>query len=216
MRPRIKICCIKSPAEARLAITAGASALGLVSAMPSGPGVVSEADIALTAASVPPPIATFLLTSALEASAIIAQQRRCGTNTIQLCDYVPLETYPRLREALPGISIVQVIHVTGPESVDLAITVAPQVDALLLDSGNPGLATKELGGTGRVHNWALSRQIRDAITKALFLAGGLNPGNVAEALHAVAPFGLDLCSSVRTDDHLDPAKLRAFFDALPH
>lgn len=197
-----------------MAIAHGASALGLVSAMPSGPGVISEETIARIADTVPPPIATFLLTCESDAQAIIAQQRRCRTNTIQLCDYVALEAYARLRAELWGISLVQVVHVTGPEAVDYAVNVASQVDALLLDSGNPTLARKELGGTGRTHNWMLSRRIRDAVRVPVFLAGGLNATNVTEALAVVQPFGVDLCSGVRTDDKLDPARLRAFFEAV--
>jgi phosphoribosylanthranilate isomerase len=159
MRPRVKICCIASVAEARLAILHGASALGLVSAMPSGPGVIAEELIAEIAATVPPPIATFLLTSSHSAEEIIAQQRRCRTNTLQLCDRVTPDAHTELRRALPGIALVQVIHVTGEEAVVEALAVVSQVDALLLDSGNQSLAVKELGGTGRVHNWELSRQI---------------------------------------------------------
>ena len=214
MRPRVKICCIKSPDEARLAIAHGASALGLVSSMPSGPGVVDEATIARITAVVPPPIATFLLTSRRDADEIIAQQRRCRTNTLQLCDYVELSAYARLRAALPGIALVQVIHVTDEESLMKAQKAAEHVDALLLDSGNPALAVKELGGTGRVHDWSLSRRIRDAVPKPVFLAGGLRSSNVQEAIAAVQPFGLDLCSGVRTNDVLDEQKLRSFFEAV--
>ena len=214
--PRVKVCCIRSPEEAALAIACGASALGLVAAMPSGPGVIAEEEIARIAATVPPPIATFLLTSEQTPEAIIAQQRRCRTNTVQLCDHLPVKVYPQLRAALPGIALVQVVHVSGPESVDYALTAAAHVDALLLDSGNLSLSVKQLGGTGRVHDWSLSRQIRDAISIPLFLAGGLHPGNVAEAITTVQPFGLDLCSGVRTDDRLDPVKLRAFFAAILH
>ena len=197
-----------------MAIAHGADALGLVSAMPSGPGVIPEDAIAGITANVPPPIATFLLTSQQTAKAITAQQRRCRVNTIQLCDCVETEVYGALRTELPGIALVQVVHVTGPEAVDYAVGVATQVDALLLDSGNPALAVKQLGGTGRTHNWMLSRQIRDSVPVPVFLAGGLNAGNVAEALAAVQPFGLDVCSGVRTNDRLDPAKLGAFFNAI--
>ncbi len=211
---RVKICCIKSRAEAAAAIQAGASALGLVSSMPSGPGVISEEAIADIAASVPPPIATFLLTCARDPATIAAQQRRCRTNTLQLCDYVEAEVYRELRRELPGIKLVQVIHVTDAESIQLARVAAKHVDALLLDSGNPALAVKELGGTGRVHDWEISRRIRDAVGVSVFLAGGLTPANVTQALRLVRPFGLDLCSGVRTEDVLDEMKLRAFFDAL--
>lgn len=212
--PRVKICCIRSVQEAELAIAAGASALGLVASMPSGPGVIADEDITVIVARVPPPIATFLLTSETSAKAIIAHQRRCRTNTVQICDRLTDGTYDEIRAALPGIKLVQVIHVVGAESVDEAADIAPQVDALLLDSGNQNLAIKELGGTGRVHDWAISRRIRDTVPIPIFLAGGLHPENVREAIATVAPFCLDLCSSVRTNDHLDPEKLRTFFAAI--
>ena len=211
IRPRVKICCIKSRAEAALAIECGAAAVGLVSAMPSGPGVIPESIIVEVAKNVPPPIATFLLTSERNADSIIAQQRCCRTNTLQLCDHLPPATYPLLRAALPGIALVQVVHVTDESSVDYAIAASGHVDALLLDSGNLRLPVKELGGTGRTHDWRLSRRIRDSVRVPVFLAGGLNPGNVANAIAAVEPFGLDLCSGVRTLDNLDAQKLRAFF-----
>jgi len=212
-QPRIKICCIASVDEAWTAIRAGASALGLVSAMPSGPGPIADALIAEIAARVPPGVASFLLTCATDADTIIRQQRAARVNTLQLVDAVPHDAYAVLRAELPGIAIVQVIHVTGPESVDEARAVAPQVNAILLDSGNPSLAVKELGGTGRVHDWSLSRRIVEAVEVPVWLAGGLRPDNVAEAVARVGPFGLDICSGVRTDGRLDPAKLAALVAA---
>ena len=212
-RPRIKICCIRDVAEAWTAIDQGASALGLVSAMPSGPGVIEEATIAAVAKLVPPGVATFLLTSLQDVPAIVAQHQRLRTTTLQIVDQLASGSYRDLREALPGIGLVQVVHVRGPESVDEAVTVAPQVDAILLDSGNPALAVKELGGTGRRHDWAISRQIREAVSVPIYLAGGLRAENVAEAIEAVGPFGLDLCTGVRTDGRLDAAKLGSFVEA---
>ena len=197
-----------------MAVEYGASALGLVSAMPSGPGVISEETIAAIAAKIPPGVSSFLLTSKKDAASIVSQQGRCRTNTIQLVDSVPIHVYAELRKAMPGIALVQVIHVTGAESIHEAKSMAGYVDALLLDSGNPALAVKELGGTGRTHNWAISRMIRETVDVPLFLAGGLQAGNVAQALAAVGPFGIDLCSGVRTDGRLDRAKLTAFFNAL--
>lgn len=197
-----------------MAIAAGAAALGLVSAMPSGPGVVHEDTIQEIAAQVPPPIATFLLTSSQDADEIIAQQRRCGTTTLQLVDRLTKGSYADLRRALPGIGLVQVIHVTGETSVEAALKVAPEVDALLLDSGNPTLAVKELGGTGRTHDWLLSRRICQDAGVPVFLAGGLKPGNVGAAIWQVRPFGLDLCSGVRTNGQLDSDKLHRFFEQV--
>jgi phosphoribosylanthranilate isomerase len=207
---RVKICCIASVEEAWTAIRAGAAALGLVSRMPSGPGVIPEERIAEIAAQVPPPVATFLLTCSQDVEEIAAQHRRCGTSAVQLCDRLERGAHADLRRALPGIRLIQVVHVTGPESVAEAVAAAPHVDAILLDSGNQSLAVKELGGTGRVHDWSLSRQIRERIPVPLFLAGGLRPHNVQEAIAAVGPFGLDVCSGVRTGGRLDPAKLEDF------
>jgi phosphoribosylanthranilate isomerase len=214
MKPRVKICCISSVAEARLAIACGASALGLVGHMPSGPGVISDELIAQIALSVPPPIAAFLLTSETNAEAIIAHSQKVHTNTIQIVDALQEGTYQQIRQALPNVKLVQVIHVIDEKTVEEAIHISEFVDAILLDSGNPNLQVKELGGTGRVHNWALSRKIRDSIPIPLFLAGGLKAENVKEAIETVQPFGLDLCSSVRTNGLLDRAKLEHFFEAM--
>lgn len=196
-----------------MAIKHGASAVGLVSAMPSGPGPIPEELIAEIAATIPPGVSSFLLTCQQNVDAIIDQQRRLRVNTLQICDRLAPRSYERLREALPGVSLVQVVHVTGPESVEEAIAIAPEVDAVLLDSGNQSLPIKELGGTGRTHDWSLSRAIREAIEVPLFLAGGLKPENVAAAIREVQPFGIDVCSGLRTEGKLDPQKLAAFFRA---
>ena len=214
METRVKVCCIQSPKEAETAVDCGASAVGLVASMPSGPGVIEEAAIASIARSVPPPIATFLLTSELVAERIAAQQRRCGTNTVQICDHVSPSVHRELRERIPGIGLVQVVHVESQASVDYALSVEGTADALLLDSGRPSTATSELGGTGRTHDWRLSRAIREGVRAPVFLAGGLHADNVSEAIRAVEPFGIDLCSGVRTAGRLDPEKLRAFFASV--
>jgi len=214
MKPRVKICCISSLMEAKMAIEAGASALGLVGNMPSGPGIISDELIEQITKAVPPPVSTFLLTSETNPEAIIAHHQRVHTSTIQIVDALSEGTYHQIREALPGVKLVQVIHVIDEKTIEEAVKVAEFVDAILLDSGNPNLQIKELGGTGRVHNWAISRNIRETIPIPLFLAGGIKAENVKEAIETVQPFGLDLCSSVRTNGQLDPEKLEAFFVAI--
>ncbi|ALD22225.1 phosphoribosylanthranilate isomerase [Hymenobacter sp. DG25A] len=212
--PRIKICCISTPQELAIAVAAGADALGLVAKMPSGPGVITDEQVRKLALLTPPAVGSFLLTSETTTSAIIAHQCRTATTTLQLVDTLSTGSYQDLRTALPGIQLVQVIHVVDESAIEEARRVAPHVDAILLDSGNPNLAIKELGGTGRVHNWELSRRIRDRLNLPLFLAGGLTPENVQEALHMVKPFGVDVCSGVRTNGQLDPNKLRRFMMAV--
>jgi len=214
MIPRIKICCIKSVEEAKIAISLGASAIGLVAKMPSGPGPISDQLIREIASSVPPPIATFLLTCETSVAEIIKHHQRTQTNTIQIVDALAEGTYAQLREALPSVKIVQVIHVIDKNSVKEALRISESVDAILLDSGNPNLQIKELGGTGRVHNWQLSRQIRINSDCPVFLAGGLTPENVRQAIEEVGPFGIDVCSGVRVNGNLDIQKLEKFCDEV--
>jgi phosphoribosylanthranilate isomerase len=211
MKPRVKICCISSIDEAELAIRFGASAIGLVGNMPSGPGPIPDELIKQIAMAVPPPIGTFLLTSETSVDMIIKHHQRTCTNTIQIVDTLSSGNYHELKESLPSVKIVQVIHVIDEKSVEEAINISESVDAILLDSGNPNLKIKELGGTGRAHNWKLSRKIRDNSKCPIFLAGGLNPENVKQAIDEVQPFGVDVCSGVRTNGKLDREKLERFF-----
>lgn len=213
-KPRVKICCISSVKEMQLAVRYGASAIGLVAEMPSGPGVINDYLIEEIALQTPPGISTFLLTSRQSVDGIIDHQKRCKTNTIQIVDNLLEGTHKELKEALPGISIVQVIHVNDESSVEEAIRISEDVDGILLDSGNQKLEVKELGGTGRTHDWRLSRKIVDSVSKPVFLAGGLNPSNVEDAIKTVMPYGLDICSGVRTNGKLDENKLREFFDKV--
>ena len=211
---KIKICCIKSPAEAQMAITAGANAIGLVSAMPSGPGVISELEISAISSVIPIEIDTFLLTSKQNVDDLVAQHKRCGTTAIQLCDSLPSRDLKKLKQRLPNVDLVQVLHITGPEVFDQACELEPFIDVFLLDSGNPAAELKSLGGTGCTHNWQVSQNICQAVKVPVYLAGGLNPDNVAEAIATVKPYGVDVCSGVRTNDRLDKDKLAAFIWAV--
>ena len=213
-KTRVKICCIRGVDEAVLAIRYGASALGLVADMPSGPGVIPEELISEIASIVPPYVTSVLLTSRRSVNEIVRQHQRCGTNAVQMVDRLELGSHGELRELLPGVDLIQVVHVVGEESIDEAVEIAPQVDAVLLDSGNPGLEIKELGGTGRIHDWDLSRKIRDSIGKPVVLAGGLNAENVVDAIRQVEPYAVDVCSGVRTNNTLDEAKLSLFMDRV--
>ena len=213
-RIRVKVCCIQSIHEARLAVRWGASALGLVAEMPSGPGIIPEPQIRRIAAGIPPYVTSVLLTSHQTVSAIIAQHHRCRTNAIQIVDHLVEGTYDELRRALPGVDLIQVIHVTDSAAIEEAIDVAPNVDGLLLDSGRPHQRRKELGGTGRTHDWAISIQIQKTIDTPIILAGGLTPQNVSEAIQYVEPYAVDVCSGVRTHDHLDESKLSQFMKTL--
>ena len=210
----IKICCISSVDEAQMAVDAGAYALGLVGHMPSGPGIISDKLIAEIASSTPKDIETFLLTSETSVDKIIEHHSKVKTTTIQIVDALSQGNHLELKKALPNIKIVQVLHVLDKSSIDEALEISNYVDTILLDSGNPNLVTKELGGTGRIHNWEISKQIVQKVKVPVFLAGGLNTSNAFKAIDEVNPFGLDLCSGVRTNGKLDQLKLTSFFNAI--
>jgi len=214
MRTRVKICCIASIEEARLAIDAGADAIGFVGARLPGPRTIPDARIAEIAAAVPPPIATFLLTTEQTAEAISAQIRRTYTTAVQILQHLDPAQSARLAEIEPHVRRVQVIHVEGPAALDLIAVYTPHVHAFLLDSGRPNEATPEFGGTGRRHDWVVSADFVRASRLPVFLAGGLSAANAAEAIRQVQPFGLDLCSGVRTEGRLDPDKLADFMRAV--
>lgn len=211
---KVKVCCISNEEEAKIALEFGANVLGLVAQMPSGPGTIADDLIQNIVQSVPSETLTFLLTPKTNPYEIIEHQRLTGTNCIQLVDAVKVEDYKILRDNLPNIKLIQVIHVLDNLSVEQAKQYAGVADMILLDSGNPNLSVKELGGTGRVHNWELSRLIVQSITTPVFLAGGLKPENILDAIDFVKPYGVDICSGVRTNGKLDLEKLRRFFKEL--
>lgn len=214
LTPKVKICCISSIQEARIAIKYGATSIGLVAEMPSGPGVINDTLIADISASIPSKISTYLLTSKSTSLEIIEHHKKVNTSTIQIVDYLKQGNYDDIRLGLPGVDIVQVIHVLNKASIEKAIELAPLVDYLLLDSGNPNLRVKELGGTGKTHNWEISKIIREEVGIPIYLAGGLNSSNINRAIQTVQPYGIDLCSGVRTNDQLDENKLKEFFEAI--
>lgn len=207
---RIKICCIQSAVELELAAQAGAAAAGLVGPMPSGPGQLDDGTIRDLASQSPDGLMTVLLTSRTGRDKIIDQVRFCQPAAVQLVDQVEPGTAEALRDAFPGITVMQVIHVNGPQSLTEAAVAWESADMLLLDSGNPEAATRTLGGTGNTHDWSLSARIVATCPKPVWLAGGLNPGNVADAIRAVRPHGVDVCSGLRPSGVLDPALLAHF------
>jgi len=214
MRTRIKVCCIASTDEAATAVASGADAIGLVGRMPSGPGPIPDERIAEIATRLPPPIAGFLLTSETRADAIADHVRRTGVSTVQVVAHLSPRDSAELAHLLPTVRRVQVIHVEDRRVLDLIDVYANYVHAFLLDSGRPGAAVPELGGTGRVHDWDLSRAFVEASPHPVLLAGGLTPENVGRAMRHVRPFGVDLCNGVRIAGHLDRERLAAFVTAV--
>lgn len=214
MKPDVKVCCIKSAEEASMAIDYGAQALGLVGPMPSGPGILSLDTIRDISRTIPTHINSFYLTSKTEFDAIAVEYEWVQTSHIQLTDYTSENTRLALRKNFPDLQIVQVVHVSENTWMDDIKSAENHTDLLLLDSGMPKAKKKQLGGTGQTHDWAISRKIVQKTSLPVYLAGGIHAGNVQEAVHTVKPFGIDLCSGLRSRDKLDPSKLKAFFDVL--
>ena len=197
-----------------MAIDAGADALGLVAAMPSGPGPISDQEIAAITKMVPPPISTFMLTAETTADAISRHIDETRPTTVQIVSHIDVEQSRKLAELQPDVRRVQVIHIEDEKSLDLIPVYLPYIHAFLLDSGSPNDDVPKLGGTGRTHDWSISRTFVEASNLPVFLAGGLKPENVQEAIKTVRPYGIDLCSGVRTNDKLDYDKLNKFMAAV--
>jgi phosphoribosylanthranilate isomerase len=214
MIPQIKICCIGSVEEAALALKFGADALGLVARMPSGPGPISDKQIEAIVQYLPGSVDTFLLTSEQSASAIINHVKRVKTTTVQIVDEITNGDFAEIKRALPNLKIVQVIHVNGEDCIKHAKAIEQKVDAILLDSGNPKATLKILGGTGNTHNWDISSALVKTVNIPVYLAGGLNASNVARAIRIVQPYGVDVCSGIRTGGKLDESKLLQFVNEV--
>lgn len=214
MRTRVKVCCMASPAEVRAAVMAGADAVGIVGPMPSGPGPADDDTARTLIGATPPGVTPFLLTSEHQTEDILRHVRATGASVVQIVRHVDPRRHQELRAEAPGLKIVQVVHIENEAAVELALGYAHTADALLLDSGRPSDPVESLGGTGNVHDWKLSREIVARVDKPVFLAGGLNEANVGEAIAAVRPFAVDLCSGLRTMGKLDQRKLSAFFAAV--
>lgn len=209
-RTRIKVCCISSIAEAQLAVAHGADALGLLGDMPSSPRAIDVDTAREIAKNTPPTVETFLLTASFSGTEIARQTEYCATTVVQVVQHIDASEYQRLIEMIPSVRRVQVIHVEDRTALDLIAMYEPYVHAFILDGGRANAAVADLGGTGRVHDWGISSEFVRRSTKPVFLAGGLKPHNVREAVSTVAPFGLDVCSGVRRDHKLDAQLLDEF------
>ncbi|MEU4316651.1 phosphoribosylanthranilate isomerase [Nocardia sp. NPDC024068] len=198
MTVRAKICGIRSRADLDTAVDAGADAVGFISGTTHYSEDVLTAEAAAQLSVITPPFVNRVLVTHLEdAHAILDLADRVDVDIIQVHGLVDRDTLRAVHGAAHGRTIVRAVHVTGPDSLATARTVAADCDAVLLDSRT----ADRLGGTGRTHDWSLSaRIVRElaGIGRPVILAGGLNSDNVDEAIEAVRPFGVDVNSGVET------------------
>lgn len=212
---KVKICGITSYRDLQTVLQfPQVNHLGFVSAMPSGPCIISDEAIRMLLRKTPSFIDTFLLTSRCDAEGIAEQWRLCRTTTIQVCNPLPDDELRRLRKLVPGISLVSVVHINSRTHNGRALELCNIVDGLLLDTGDPDMPLPELGGTGRVHDWDISRNICAQSSLPVWLAGGLTAKNVAAAISYVRPQGIDVCTGVRSDGFVDGEKLAALLGEI--
>jgi phosphoribosylanthranilate isomerase len=218
----IKICANTNLADAQLAASLGADALGFVFA-PSKRQVTVEQVAAITP-HLPSSVATIAVVQTRDASEIVEIVRTTGLSGVQLHGGLDLPLVRALRAELgPRISIIQTLHWDIDGNTDSAALVAaqlqqvaePAIAAVLLDAkvGNAG------GGTGRSFDWnAAGKALADASQAAgkpinLIVAGGLRAENVAEAIHVLRPWGVDVASGVEAaPGRKDPSKLKQFLE----
>ncbi len=193
-----------------MAAAVGADFLGLVGPMPSGPGILTLAEARAVAQALPDDARPILLTAAETAQDIAREAAFVGVEAVQVVR--PLTGREARALSGQGLHYLQVIHVEGPDALDLIDLYAEHCDAFLLDSGRPSQG--QFGGTGRVHDWTLSAAFCDRAPRPVYLAGGLTPETVGAAIRQVRPAGVDICSGLRRNGALDPALLDTFMAAI--
>ncbi len=220
----LKLCALQTPTEALAAHAAGASAFGLLCGLTHRAEDQVTPDQARAIVAALPSAAETVLVTHLTAPAPIADLARAiGVRAVQAHGDLPPEGLRALRALLPGLRLIKAVHVDAPAPAVLARArpYLPHADAILLDSRT----ADRLGGTGRTHDWAVSRAVAAALHPVpVILAGGLTPDNVAAAIAAVRPAGVDVNSGVEdpATGAKDPDRMRRFvaaarsaFAALP-
>lgn len=211
---RVKVSCLRTPEEARLAVSFGAVAIGIASGVPGSTEELEDEQIAAITACVGDDIGTFLLTALGDPGEIAAKARRCAVNTVQLWEPLAPEAYIELRRAAPGLSIAQSIHVVDERAIAQAREMAGVADALVLGSTNPEPPFRWTSPHGRTHDWTISRRIVESAQIPVILSGGLTARNVADAVRFVRPYGVEVCSSVRRNGRLEKSLLVEFLESV--
>ncbi len=190
---RVKICGTRNVEEARMIVASGADALGfLIGLVEPNPDQIAPEEAAEIIAQLPPSVSSVLVTQQTDPQ-VVADLCCCArASAVQLHGGFAPEQIPELRRQVPSVTMIQVVHVAGPDSKMAALHAANFADAILLDSPRHGGA----GGTGKTHDWNLSREIVRACSKPVILAGGLTPENVELAIRTVGPSAVDVHSGV--------------------
>ena len=201
---RVKICGVTNESDLRAVDAAGADAVGVIADVPvDTPREVSLDEASRLVDAAPPFLTTTLVTMPETVDDAVDAAERVGSDVLQLHGDCGPEDLGAIRAAVDA-DLVAVVNAADPER---ARTVAPAVDAVLVDSVDESGA----GGTGETHDWAATAEVAATLDAPVILAGGLTPGNVAEAVDAVDPYAVDVASGVeRTGGRKDRDAVRAF------
>jgi len=208
---QVKLCGIKRLEDACLAVEAGADALGfLVGQTHTSADFIAPLTAKAIAATLPSGVTGVLVTHLTDPGDVLDLAALTGLPAVQLHGEIWPEDLARLRRAAPDLTFLKSFHVTDEAGLDYGDAFAGLVDGFVLDTANP--RTGQIGGTGLTHDWRLSRRIVERYRSVpVILAGGLNPENVAAAIAAVGPFGVDVNSGTKgSDGFKSEAKARAF------
>ncbi len=199
----LKVCCIQNIAEALSCIERQVHMIGFVSAMPTGFRLLTDLQIKDIISQLPPSeTLSVLLSSRTSAAGLVDHIRYTGAQALQIVDELSQDVLRQVREQLPELKIIQVIHVTSPKDIEKAQSIESLVDYILLDSGKQQGNPKALGGTGLTHDWSISAELVRSLSKPVMLAGGLKLQNIAEAIDTVGPAGIDICTGLRDPKYL--------------
>lgn len=200
----VKICANKSIEDAKMCLDAHADVIGiLVGQEHTSNDFVDKYRAKEIADFVNHQCGVSLVTHLTEADKIIELTKFIGNDTIQLHSDISEEEVEKIVKECPGVKLVRLIHVSSDGKVCTDISSMKYADYYLLDSFN--LATNQVGGTGLTHDWKKSREIIESLDKPVFLAGGLTPENVEEAIRTAHPYGVDVNSGCKNSSGVKDA-----------
>jgi len=208
---RVKICGIRSLDEAKEVIEAGADALGFHVELDHSRCPVAAATASGIISKLPPFISSVVVTSETDPKKLLLIMKSTGATTLQLHKEVSPETVNAVKSVFFNTKIYVAISVTSDESIAIAKNFENSADTVILDSVNKETGAR--GGTGKTHDWSISRKIVESTSLRVILAGGLNPGNVVDAIKAVRPYAVDVNSGVSNPDGTkDFLRVKGFVD----
>ncbi len=202
----VKICGIRRHEDALIAAELGADAIGLlVGQRHNSPDFISAAVARDISRALPPSVEAVLVTHIEEIDELERLLEQSGITTVQLHSEIAPNSVERLRGRLPYVKIFKSVSIISADSVAYPEAFEKLVDGFVLDSIN--VATGQLGGTGKTHDWSVSRQIvMRYLEIPIILAGGLNSENVRSAIEYVHPFGVDVNSGTKAPDGFKDAR----------